>query len=92
MRFPVTGNGGQFHCGNTPAGFHACPAVSEARLFHLGYMRRSDRLMKYRWYNSTDPNNEGEDRYRHMVQGDLPEVPAHLKLKHAGPLRLERIR
>jgi hypothetical protein len=55
-------------------------------------MRRSDRLMKYRWYNTTDPNNEREDCYRHMVQGDLPEVPAYLKLKRAGPLRLERIR
>jgi hypothetical protein len=91
-RFPVTGNGGHFHCGNVPAGMQASPEASEACLFHLGYMRRADRLMKYGWYNATDPNNEGEDRYRHMVQGDLHEVPAHLKLKHAGPLRLERIR
>jgi glycosyltransferase involved in cell wall biosynthesis len=91
-RFPVTGNGGQFHCGSVPAGLRPCSTPAEARLFHLGYMRRCDRLMKYRWYNTTDPNNEREDCYRHMVQGDLPEVPAYLKLKHAGPLRLERIR
>jgi hypothetical protein len=61
------------------------------RLYHLGYMCPEDRLRKYQWYNTIDPENESEDRYRHMVQGDIPEVPAHLKLKHAGPLRLVRL-
>lgn len=91
-RYPVTANGGQFHCGNVPAGFQCPPAPGEARLFHLGYLHRADRLAKYRWYCETDPGNEAEDGYRHMVQGDVPEVPAHMKLKHAGPLRLERLR
>jgi glycosyltransferase involved in cell wall biosynthesis len=89
--FPVTGCGGHFHCGNVPAGLGAALSI-EARLYHLGYMRRADRLAKYGWYVATDPGNELEDGYRHMVQGDLPEVPAHAKTRHAGPLRLAPIR
>ena len=60
-------------------------------LLHYGYLHREDRVRKYRWILSIDPNNEAEDYYRHSVQGDIPEVPADLKLKHAGPLNLTRI-
>jgi glycosyltransferase involved in cell wall biosynthesis len=91
-QFPWTGCGGQFHCGNVPAGLRSGGVIEGARLFHLGYLWRSDRLAKYRWYTATDPNNEAEDGYLHIVQGDVAEAPAHARRKHAGPLRLERIR
>lgn len=89
-RFQATGCGGQFHCGNVPSGMSSTGSL-EVRLFHLGYLCRSDRIAKYRWYTEADPDNEVEDCYRHMVQGDLPEVPPHLRLKHAGPLKLGRL-
>jgi GT2 family glycosyltransferase len=62
--------------------------LDDVVLLHYGYMHAEDRLRKYEWYNSIDPNNEKEDCYRHMVQGDLPEVPADAELKYAGPLEL----
>lgn len=80
-----------FHCSSIPqellGGAQPCPA----RLMHWGYMNASDRLRKYQWYNVIDPNNEAEDRYRHIVQGDIPEIPAGAKLLHAGPLQLEAV-
>jgi glycosyltransferase involved in cell wall biosynthesis len=91
-RFPCTGLGGQFHCGNVPAGLSSGGVIEGARLFHLGYLWRSERLARYNWYTGTDPDNAAEDRYRHIVQGDVPEVPASARLMHAGPLRLERLR
>jgi hypothetical protein len=58
------------------------------KLWHYGYMLRQDRIAKWKFYNSIDPNNQAEDRYRHTVQGDVPEVPADARLAMAGPLRL----
>jgi len=52
--FPTTGWGGHFHCGNVPTGLGAALSIG-ARLYHLGYMRRADRLAKYGWYVTTDP-------------------------------------
>jgi len=89
--FRTTSYGGHFHCGNVPADLLHSSATLPARLYHLGYMCREDRLKKYYWYNRIDPGNEDEDCYRHMIQGDLPEVPAHLALKHAGPLKIARL-
>ncbi len=83
------GNGANFHCSSIPQEYLHWAAPCAARVLHLGYMHREDRLKKYAWYNTIDPNNAAEDCYRHMVQGDVPEVPAEVKLKHAGPLRLE---
>ena len=60
-------------------------------LLHYGYMVREDRIRKWEWYNRIDPANEIEDHYRHVVQGDVPEVPADAVLKHAGPLELRRL-
>jgi hypothetical protein len=60
-------------------------------LLHYGYLHREDRIAKYRWILSIDPHNEGEDFYRHCVQGDLPEFPADAEYKHGGPLKLERL-
>jgi hypothetical protein len=56
------------------------------RLWHYGYMLQADRLAKYEYYNRIDPANEAEDCYRHMVIGDLPELPATARTKKAGPL------
>ncbi len=90
FRFQSTpwGNGANFHCSSIPQEFlgHARPC--EARLLHLGYMDRADRLRKYAWYNRIDGGNTAEDCYRHVIQGDMPEVPAGARLKHAGPLEL----
>jgi hypothetical protein len=79
---------GGLHTGNGPRDLPTA-VLSGVRLIHWGYMNKEDRLRKYRWYNSIDPNNEIEDRYRHCVQGDVPEVPADAILKHAGPLELK---
>lgn len=89
-KFKTTGNGGNFHCGNIPQISGRQLRVS-ANLIHTGYMDREDRIRKYHWYNEQDPGNRVEDCYRHMVQGDIPEVPATARLIHAGPLKLEAI-
>lgn len=60
-------------------------------LLHYGYLHKEDRIRKYRWMLSIDPTNEYEDFYRHMVQGDLPEVPADARLKHGGPLQVTKL-
>lgn len=89
QRTPFNGN---LHCASIPQELlHHAHIACPARLWHLGYMHREDRLRKYEYYNSVDPENEGEDCYRHMVIGDLPEIPADSALKWAGPLELEAI-
>jgi len=60
-------------------------------LLHYGYLHREDRIAKYRWILSIDPHNEGEDFYRHCVQGDLPEFPADATYRHGGPLRFQKV-
>ena len=77
------------HCGNTPY----APEFLAVNIFlmHFGTVYREDRIRKYRWMVSIDPQNEFEDGYRHMVQGDIPEVPKELKLRHSGPLELRKI-
>jgi len=60
-------------------------------LFHYGYLHKEDRIAKYNWILSIDPHNEGEDFYRHCVQGDLPEFPADAVFRHGGPLRLQKL-
>jgi len=86
MRTPF-GNGHNFHCSSVPQEMlhHARP--STARLKHWGYMHAKDRIRKFHWYNERDPDNRGEDSYRHMVIGDL--FPADSVFLHAGPLQLQ---
>jgi glycosyltransferase involved in cell wall biosynthesis len=86
LQFQGTSNGGNFHCGSIPKGLLCRPL--DVWVLHYGYMLREDRIRKYRWYSEKDPRNSGEDFYRHVVQGDLPEIPATARLKHAGPLEL----
>jgi glycosyltransferase involved in cell wall biosynthesis len=84
-RFESPGKAG-FHCGNVPAPIVGAAGICKARLLHYGYLNRSDRVKKYEWYNETDPKNSREDRYRHIVIGDV--FPPESEFKHAGPLRL----
>jgi len=81
-----------FHCGSVPHELMSQAHVCDAKLLHYGYMHREDRLRKYDFYNRLDPNNAQEDCYRHMVQGDVPEIPVTFRkgqeLLHAGPLEL----
>lgn len=82
-----------FHCGSIPWDLMGQVQSCNARLLHYGYMEKADRLRKFDWYRQNDPENKAEDNYRHMVQGDIPEVPARfrqgIELMHAGPLQLE---
>lgn len=96
--FKRTGFAGNMHPGCAPAACAPAEAKPAANLIHLGYMAREDRIAKWNYYNSIDPTNEAEgyDRtrpemgsYPHMVQGDIPEVPAEARLKHGGPLKIE---
>jgi glycosyltransferase involved in cell wall biosynthesis len=86
VKFRSTGYGANFHCGNVPAGLVGNAYSTGLALLHLGYMHQEDRLRKYAWYNQIDPNNGYEDRYRHMVVGDV--FPAESKFLHGGPLKV----
>lgn len=83
------GTAANLHCTNVPEDLRYETVISTARLLHYGYIDRSMRLAKWDFYNTVDPDNVLEDRYRHAVAGDIPEVPAWVKTKWAGPLTLE---
>lgn len=90
-RFQENG-GANFHCGNVPWQIRQHRQVlSNVPLLHFGYMHRGDRIRKYKFYNAADPGNEREGFYKHVIQGDVPEVPADARLTHGGPLRLQPI-
>ena len=92
FRYQRTPWGGNFHCSSIPQELlHGAHETLPAPLWHLGYCYREDRIRKWQFYNAVDPNNEVEDRYQHIVQGDVPEVPASATLKHAGPLELRML-
>lgn len=78
-----------FHCGNVPAEIRPSVSYLETPLLHFGYMHAPDRVRKYQWYNEKDPNNDAEDRYRHMVVGDL--FAADSVFRHGGPLELREL-
>lgn len=95
--FRRSGAKGNLHPSCVPAknfpGWRKCPVS----LLHLGYLDKEDRIRKWKFYNSMDPKNadEGYDpkhpkrgSYPHVVQGDVPEVPANVILRHSGPLEL----
>lgn len=102
FRFQKTpfGNGANFHCSSIPQELLYKSVGTDVRLLHYGYMDQADRIRKWHWYNSIDPVNVGEGfdhrrpergSYPHIVQGDIPEVPARVTLKHAGPLELRQL-
>lgn len=84
--YMATPYGKNFHCGNIPQGLRGSGKSVDVKILHLGYMLPEDRLRKYAWYNEQDPNNNYEDRYRHMVIGDV--FPADSKFTHGGPLKV----
>lgn len=83
------GTAANLHCSNVPADLAKGAITIPARLIHYGYIDRAMRLRKWDFYNTVDPNNVLEDRYRHAVAGDIPEVPANIVTKWAGPVKLE---
>lgn len=85
---PFGKDNANFHCSSIPQELLHYSRPSDARLLHFGYIDADLRRRKYEWYNTIDPNNHGEDCYRHCVQGDTPTVPAHARLKWAGPMEL----
>lgn len=80
-----------YHCGNAPANLRGQSVHVPVRLLHYGYMHQADRLRKYREYTQHDPEAHENDGYRHIVQGDVPEVPADAYLRYAGPLELQSL-
>lgn len=89
-------SGGGFHCSNAPV--PGGSARTNVKLLHYGYLHRADRIRKWEFYNTHDPKNRSEGyedafperrTYPHIVQGDIPEVPANALLIHAGPLQLQ---
>lgn len=84
------GTAANLHCTNVPADMvNKAVWLTGARLLHYGYIDRDMRMAKWDFYNTVDPDNMLEDRYRHIVAGDIPEVPAWARTKWAGPLTLE---
>jgi glycosyltransferase involved in cell wall biosynthesis len=75
------------HCTNVPSILVPYAIHTDINLLHWGYFDKSTRIRKYEWYNQIDPNNDGEDQYRHMVIGDL--FPSESQFKHGGPLTIE---
>jgi hypothetical protein len=67
LRFPMSGFGGNLHCGNVPQGVAGAVRELNVRLKHLGYMTSEQRQAKYAWYTTVDPNNAAEDHYRHLA-------------------------
>jgi glycosyltransferase involved in cell wall biosynthesis len=86
-QFKATTNGGNFHCGSTPKGYKPYPCG--ARLLHLGYRDKADRIRKYEFYNRVDPRNVVENEYKHIVVGDL--FPADARFKWGGPLEVRAL-
>lgn len=68
LRFPSSGRGGNFHCGNVPEGLVGSLRELDVRLKHFGYMTPEQRQAKYLWYTKIDPNNLAEDNYRHLAE------------------------
>lgn len=95
--FARSGVKGNLHPTCCPAALRPGYLQCSAALLHLGYMNKEDRIRKWEFYNGMDPKNvlEGYDplhpergSYPHIVQGDIPEVPANARLRHGGPLEL----
>lgn len=70
-----------FHCGSIPDRLSVKHLdMREMEVIHFGYVDNALRQKKLVFYNTLDPNNEGEGRYRHIV-GE----PNHLA---PGPVRV----
>lgn len=89
-KFVGNGTAHNLHCGGSGNIKFLSGRVEplDVGLLHYGYLHKADRLKKWQWHNQIEPDNVAEDGFRHIVQGDIPEVPATARLKHAGPLTL----
>jgi len=67
LTFRCTGHGGNFHCGNVPDGLVGEHRDLSVRLKHYGYLTKQQRMNKYAFYTSADPDNHLEDNYRHVL-------------------------
>lgn len=77
-----TGLGGNFHCGQVPQGYKGPHFNAQAGIMHFGYIERTDRERKFKWYNQIDPGNKNEGEYVHMIE--LPD-------QHApGPVQIRK--
>lgn len=85
------GNGANFHCASVPQELLHCHKRIPVKVWHYGYMNPDHRKKKYEWYNHIDPNNQNEDCYRHIVQGDEGGPEWNERLKHAGPLEFKDV-
>lgn len=86
----VDGNPPNLHCSSVPQRFIHGRKLCPARLKHLGYMWRPDRVKKLDYYTSIDWQNRAEDCYRHMTQGDsvlFSELRKTLELMNRGILQ-----
>jgi GT2 family glycosyltransferase len=68
LHFRSSGCGGNFHCGNVPDGLVGNMPELPVRLKHYGYMTKEQRMAKYTFYTTTDPQNHAEDNYRHLAE------------------------
>lgn len=85
--FLITNPGnGNLHCSSIPQEMLHHRQPCGAALVHWGYLNRQHRLEKFESYNRLDPGNASEDCYRHVIQGDVPEIPVSAELLHAGPM------
>lgn len=85
------GNGANFHCASVPQELIHSHGWMPVKVWHYGYMNPDQRRRKYDWYNKIDPDNQNEDCYRHIIQGDEGGPEWYEKLKHAGPLTFKDV-
>jgi hypothetical protein len=86
----VNGNEPNLHCSSVPQRFLHEHQRLPAKLKHLGYLYREDRVRKLDRYTGLDWLNQAEDCYRHMTQGDSPqlaELPTVQRLLAEGHLQ-----
>tara|TARA_Y100000592_G_scaffold83570_2_gene133514 strand:- start:637 stop:2760 length:2124 start_codon:yes stop_codon:yes gene_type:complete len=72
----LAGNEKGLHCGNIPDTGTSAKRVAAFRFRHYGYLRPEDRIRKYKWYRSIDPDphpvltqagNNSRGGYDHLV-------------------------
>jgi glycosyltransferase involved in cell wall biosynthesis len=67
LQFRCTPGSPNLHCGNHPDGLSGALHNLDVRLKHYGYMLPEQRRAKHEWYTRIDPDNDAEDRYRHLA-------------------------
>jgi len=87
----TSGTENGFHCGNVPYRALFDAVTVDAPILHFGYLDAKERERKYCFYNAVDPNNQVEDRYRHIAAGletphvELAEKQAQMRMASGRP-------